>query len=70
MAKRRSCKARSKKHPEALSIPAVGAIVPLTTEYPINTGSVDLLAFNEGGRIYLIETKLHKNYDKRGHSPS
>ncbi|RLI83565.1 hypothetical protein DRP04_01020 [Archaeoglobales archaeon] len=53
------------KHPEVLSIPAVGAIVPLTTEYPVNTGSVDLLAFDEGGRIYLIETKLHKNYDKR-----
>ncbi len=53
------------KHPEVLSIPTEGNIVPLVKEYPVNTGSVDLVAFDEDGRIYLIETKLHRNYDKR-----
>jgi len=54
-----------KKHPEVLSIPTNGKIVPLVTEYPTETGRVDLIAFDEGGKIYIIETKLHKNYDKR-----
>ena len=52
-------------HPEVLSIPTNGSIVPLVKEYPTNTGQADLIAFDEGGRIYIIETKLHKNYDKR-----
>jgi Holliday junction resolvase-like predicted endonuclease len=54
-----------KRYPEVLSIPTNGSIVPLVTEYPTNTGSVDLIAFDEGGKIYVIETKLHRNYDKR-----
>jgi len=53
------------KHPEVLSIPTSGSIVPLVTEYPTNTGRIDLIAFDEEGRIYIIETKLHRNYDKR-----
>ena len=53
------------KYPKVLSIPAFGEIVPLMTEYQVSTGSIDLIAFDKGGRIYLIETKLHRNYDKR-----
>lgn len=55
-----------KKHPEVLSIPTNGSIVPLVKEFPTSTGQVDLIAFDEGGRIYIIETKLQRNYDKRG----
>ena len=54
-----------KKHPEVLSIPTNGSIVPLVKEFPTSTGQVDLIAFDEGGRIYIIETKLQRNYDKR-----
>ncbi|WP_456468484.1 hypothetical protein [Archaeoglobus sp.] len=55
----------TERHPEVLSIPSSGSIVPLVKEYSVNTGSVDLIAFDESGRIYLIETKLHRNFDKR-----
>ncbi len=53
------------KHPEVLSIPTSGSIAPLVTEYPTITGRIDLIAFDKGGKIYIIETKLHRNYDKR-----
>jgi len=35
------------------------------TEFPLSVGSIDLLAVGDGGGIYLIETKLFKNPDRR-----
>ena len=37
----------------------------LCPEFPTNTGQIDLLANNQDGEIYVIETKLYKNPDKR-----
>lgn len=34
-------------------------------EFPTQSGPVDALAFDEYGNIYLVETKLYKNPDKR-----
>lgn len=35
------------------------------TEFPLNVGSIDLLAVGNCGGIYLIETKLFKNPERR-----
>lgn len=53
------------EHPEVLSLPSSGSIATFVSEYPVPTGSIDLLAVDEDGGIFLIETKLHKNYDRR-----
>jgi len=37
----------------------------LVTEYCIGSGLADLIAFDKGGKIYIIETKLSKNTDRR-----
>lgn len=34
-------------------------------EFPTNAGPIDVLAFDESGEIYVVETKLYKNPDKR-----
>lgn len=34
-------------------------------EFPTNSGPIDALGFDESGNIYVIETKLFKNPDKR-----
>lgn len=34
-------------------------------EFPTNSGPIDALGFDAKGNIYVIETKLHKNPDKR-----
>lgn len=34
-------------------------------EFPTESGPIDALAFDEFGNIYLVETKLYKNPDKR-----
>jgi hypothetical protein len=34
-------------------------------EFPTTSGPIDALAFDKDGDIYIIETKLFKNYDKR-----
>ena len=34
-------------------------------EFPTNSGPIDALGFDESGNIYVIETKLFKNQDKR-----
>ena len=34
-------------------------------EFPTNSGPIDALAFDKDGDIYLIETKLYRNPDKR-----
>ncbi|MEI6185963.1 MAG: hypothetical protein WCP43_02035 [Dehalococcoidia bacterium] len=37
----------------------------LCPEFPTKTGPIDLLATDQEGEIYVIETKLYKNPDKR-----
>lgn len=37
----------------------------LAKEFPTNSGSIDALGVDERGEIYIIETKLYKNPDKR-----
>lgn len=34
-------------------------------EFPTNAGPIDALAFDKDGDIYIVETKLYKNPDKR-----
>jgi len=34
-------------------------------EFPTNSGPIDALAFDETGNIYVVETKLYRNPDKR-----
>lgn len=40
-------------------------IVTLTDEYATDVGSIDILCVDDNGRIYLIETKLQNNADRR-----
>ncbi|MEM2910541.1 MAG: hypothetical protein QXO01_05720 [Nitrososphaerota archaeon] len=40
-------------------------IITLRDEFPITEGSIDVLALGDGGGIYILETKLYKNPDKR-----
>lgn len=37
----------------------------LGREFPIETGSIDALGIDQDGDIYIVETKLYKNTDKR-----
>jgi hypothetical protein len=37
----------------------------LVREFPTNSGAIDALGIDETGEIYLVETKLYKNPDKR-----
>ncbi len=34
-------------------------------EFPTNSGPIDVLAFDPTGEIYIIESKLYRNPDKR-----
>jgi hypothetical protein len=40
-------------------------IIAWKTEFPVRVGSIDLVSMGDGGGIYLTETKLFKNQDKR-----
>jgi len=40
-------------------------IFTLVDEYPTGAGNIDILCVDEEGRIYIVETKLEKNSDKR-----
>lgn len=40
-------------------------LMALETEFPTDSGPIDVLAVDEEGEVYLIETKLYKNPDKR-----
>ncbi|MGB9693787.1 MAG: hypothetical protein ACPLYF_02990 [Fervidobacterium sp.] len=42
-----------------------GRIFALVDEYPTDVGSIDVLCVDEAGRIYIVETKLQKNSDRR-----
>jgi len=37
----------------------------LAREFPTNSGPIDALGIDNNGNLYLIETKLYKNTDKR-----
>lgn len=37
----------------------------LAREFPTNSGSIDAIGIDENGELYIIETKLYKNPDKR-----
>jgi len=51
-------------HPELLPL-SFGRIITLAREYPIASGSIDLLCIDNESKIYIIETKLRKNSDRR-----
>jgi len=40
-------------------------IFTLTDEYPTSVGNIDILCIDDDGRIYIVETKLQKNSDRR-----
>jgi len=40
-------------------------LVVVAREFPAGSGSIDLLAIDQNGGVYVIETKLYKNADKR-----
>jgi hypothetical protein len=42
-----------------------GELVILAKEYPAGTNRIDILACDKDGNVYVIETKLIKNSDKR-----
>ncbi len=56
------------ENPESLPIDEIKEDVRLMViarEFPAGSGSIDVLAIDEDGEIYIIETKLFKNPDKR-----
>jgi RecB family endonuclease NucS len=58
-----------KEYPTLLPTPTHTSserIFTLTDEYPIDGGgSIDLLCVDNEGNIYIVETKLQKNSDRR-----
>jgi len=55
-----------KSHPEILSSTALSnRMIFLAEEYPVESGSIDLLCLDDEGRIFIIEAKLRKNQEKR-----
>ena len=55
-------------HPDALPLDEVDEdvrLLVLLREFPTSSGPIDALATDGDGRLYLIETKLYKNPDKR-----
>jgi hypothetical protein len=54
-----------KEYPEMLPSIFSTRIITLTDEYVTDTGPIDIVCVDDNGRLYLIETKLQSNYDKR-----
>jgi hypothetical protein len=55
-------------NPESLPLYEISEdlrLLILAREFPTNSGPVDALGIDQEGRIYVIETKLYKNPDKR-----
>lgn len=55
-------------NPESIPIEDVkeGAkVIILAREFPVQAGNIDSIGIDEDGDIYIIETKLYKNTDKR-----
>lgn len=40
-------------------------LLVLAREYPTNSGPIDAIGIDQSGEIYIVETKLYKNADKR-----
>ena len=40
-------------------------ILVVAREFPTNSGPIDAIALDQYGEIYIVETKLYKNPDKR-----
>ena len=57
------------KHPEAIPVDGLADELKLTVigrEFMTGSGPIDALGLDRQGQIYLIETKLYHNPDKRG----
>ncbi|MCE5193414.1 MAG: endonuclease NucS domain-containing protein [Candidatus Cryosericum sp.] len=55
-------------NPEALPIDQIrdgASLVVLAREYTTESGPIDILAADDQGRLFIIETKLYRNPDKR-----
>jgi hypothetical protein len=55
-------------NPEALPIDQIrdgASLVVLAREYTTESGPIDILAADDKGKLYIIETKLYRNQDKR-----
>ena len=57
------------KHPESLPLPAEQGYEPdlmiIKREFQSGNGPIDVFGVDQGGQLYIIETKLWKNEDKR-----
>jgi len=56
------------ENPESLPLYDIKADIKLlivAREFPTDSGPIDALGFDKDGEIYIIETKLYKNPDKR-----
>ena len=57
-----------KGNPEVIPITEINEDVEfdvIVREFPTSSGSIDIIGFDSEGNIYIIETKLYKNPDKR-----
>ncbi|MBU0975282.1 MAG: hypothetical protein ABIE03_05995 [Patescibacteria group bacterium] len=57
-----------KKHPEVIPVDELNEntkVFVAAREFPTNSGPIDALGFDKDGNIYIIETKLYRNSDKR-----
>jgi hypothetical protein len=55
-------------NPEALPVDQIrdgASLVVLAREYATESGPIDILAADDQGRLYIVETKLYRNPDKR-----
>lgn len=56
------------QNPESLPLYEIDAdirLLVLAREFPTNSGPIDALGVDAAGEIYIVETKLYKNPDKR-----
>jgi hypothetical protein len=54
-----------KEYPTLLPSTSSDRIFTLVDEYPTDVGNIDILCVDGAGMIYIVETKLQKNSDKR-----
>lgn len=55
-------------NPEIIPISEIkeeAKLLILSREFPTNSGAIDALGIDQDGEVYIIETKLYKNSDKR-----
>ena len=56
------------ENPDSIPLEEIEENVQFTVlekEFPVNVGSIDILGVDDEGDLYIIETKLYKNRDKR-----